>query len=90
MKGEHDAILPWPFKKRVKFTVIDQQENPDKQENVTEKLTPTNVLAFARPVTEQNAGRGFGQFISHEKLNSRRYIVDDTLFLQVQISSPSS
>ena len=90
MKGEYDAILPWPFKKRVKFTVIDQQEDADKQENVTLKLTIKNIPNFARPVTEENAGWGFKEFVSHEKLNSRRYIVDDTLFLQVQISSPSS
>ena len=90
MKGEYDAILSWPFKKRVKFTVIDQQEDADKQENVTFELPIENTPAFARPVTEENAGRGFGDFISHKKLNSRRYIVDDTLFLQVEISSPSS
>ena len=28
MKGEYDAILPWPFKKKVKFELIDQQEDP--------------------------------------------------------------
>ena len=87
MKGEYDAILPWPFKKRVKFTVIDQQEDPDKHENVTRELPIKNIPNFARPVTEENVGRGFPEFIPHEKLNSRRYIVDDTLFLQVQISS---
>ena len=90
MKGEYDAILPWPFKKRVKFTVIDQQEDADKQENFTKELTPKNIPSFTRPVTEENEGRGFQEFVSHEKLNSRRYIVDNTLFLQVQISSPSS
>ena len=90
MKGEYDAILPWPFRKKVKFTVIDQQEDADKQKNDTGELTFENTPAFARPVTEENVGRGFGDFISHKKLNSRRYIVDDTLFLQVQISSPSS
>jgi len=28
MKGEYDAILPWPFKTKVKFTLIGQQEDP--------------------------------------------------------------
>ena len=34
MKGEYDTILPWPFKKRVTFTLIDQQGNPVERENV--------------------------------------------------------
>ena len=90
MKGEYDAILPWPFRKKVKFTMIDQQEDADKQENVTFELSIENTPNFARPVTKQNVGRGFPEFVSHKKLNSGRYIVDDTLFLQVEISSPSS
>ena len=90
MKGEYDAILPWPFKKTVKFTVIDQQENPDQRENVTQKFTTTNVPSFLRPVSEQNVGMGFREFISHDKLNSRRYLVDDTLFLQVEVDPSSS
>ena len=35
MKGEYDAILPWPFKKKVKFTLIDQQEDLVQRHNIT-------------------------------------------------------
>ena len=90
LKGEYDAILPWPFKKKVKITLIDQQENPDQRENVTKELTATNVPSFSRPVSEENVGMGFREFISHDKLNSRRYLVDDTLFLQVEVDPLSS
>ena len=90
MKGEYDAILPWPFKKKVKFTLIDQQEDPAKRENVTMELIPgNNPECFERPTEEENSGLGFPTFISHEQLHSRRYIVDDTLFLQVEIGSSS-
>ena len=86
MKGEYDAILPWPFEKTVKFTLIDQQEDQAKRENVAKRLTSGNYPEnFARPMTEENVSRGFAKFISHEKLHSRRYLVDDTLFLQVEI-----
>ena len=89
MKGEYDAILPWPFRKKVKFTVIDQQEDQAERENVTIEFIPgDSPNSFARPVKEQNLGRGYHQFISHEKLNSRRYLVDDTLFLEVEIGPP--
>jgi len=34
MKGEYDVKLPWPFKMKVKFTVIDEQKDPVKQQNI--------------------------------------------------------
>ena len=93
MRGEYDAILPWPFKKKVKFTLIDQQEDPVEREDVAYQLTctPGNIPeCFARPPKKGNStGYGTTKFISHKKLHSRRYIVDDTLFLQVEVG-PSS
>ncbi len=91
MKGEYDAILPWPFKKKVKFTLIDQQANPVERVNVYMRLSPGNYPeSFAgRPKEEHGTGRGFSKFITHEEIHSRRYVVDDTLFLQVEVG-PSS
>ena len=86
MKGEYDAVLRWPFNKKVKITLIDQQDDPDQRENVTGEIVGREIPNFARPEKKENAGRGFHCFISHVKLHSRRYIVDDTLFLQVEIS----
>ena len=88
MKGEYDAILRWPFNKKVKFTVIDQQNDPDQRENVTGGIVGRDISNFARPKKKENLSRGLSNFISHLKLHSRRYIVDDTLFLQVEISQP--
>ena len=89
MKGEYDAILPWPFKKRITFTLIDQHENVNDRENIVMSLraNPENMECFVRPVTDENSGMGF-DFISHNKLMERRYIVDDTLFFQVQVAPP--
>ncbi|KAL9954675.1 hypothetical protein ACROYT_G042241 [Oculina patagonica] len=87
MKGEYDAILPWPFKKKVKFALIDQQEDPVEQENITHQFIPENSpVCFARPTQEENStGYGSVQFISHKKLYSRRYLAEDTLFLQIEV-----
>ena len=90
MKGDHDVILCWPFNKKVKITLIDQQDDPDQRENLTKEFVTKNLPNFARPKTEENTGIGFHSFISHLELHSRRYIVDDTLFLQLEISPPSS
>ncbi|XP_022804790.1 TNF receptor-associated factor 4-like [Stylophora pistillata] len=84
------AILPWPFEKKVKFTLIDQQENLDQREYVATVFVTQNLSNFVRPLTEGIAGKGWRTFKSHEKLYSRHFNVDDTLFLQVEISSSSS
>jgi len=87
MKGEYDAILPWPFKRKVTYTLIDQQEDPAERENVIGQINYDNrPKYFERPIHhEENPGQGIARFISHEKLFSRRYLVDDTLFLQVEV-----
>ena len=70
MKGKYDAISPWPFKKKVTFTLIDQEEDLLKRENVVGKLAPDNDIpgTFSRPKRAENLGRGKPQFISHRKL----------------------
>ena len=88
MKGEYDATLTWPFHKKMTCTLIDQQENEHNRENIVESATlDPKFSSFARPVKKQNPGWGFHQFVSHEKLQKRRYIVDDTIFVQVHFTS---
>ena len=88
MKGEYDATLTWPFHKKVTWTLIDQQENERNRENIVMSYNSDPKLRnFARPVKEENIGRGFHDFVSHEKLQKRRYIVDDTMFVQVHFTS---
>ena len=84
MKGEYDAILPWPFKNRLKVTLIDQQEDPAKRENITRELI--NINGVPRAATDEDQKLVLD--ISHETLHSRRYLEDDTLFLQFEISPP--
>lgn len=89
IRGKYDAVLPWPFQKTTIFTLIDQQENPLDRVNCVNKLSPYRDFdLFGRPMKESNSGYGFPTFISHQELRRRRYIVDDTLFLQVQTFPP--
>ena len=89
MPGEYDAMLTWPFHKYVTFTLVDQQENPNDRKNIVKSFTSDTTLKnFKRPVTEENIGRGNPKFISHNELQERRYIVDDTIFIQFSITSP--
>ena len=89
MKGEYDATLTWPFQKMVRLTLVDQQENSNDRENVVESfISDPKRRNFERPVKEENIGRGFAKFVSHEELQKRRYIVDDAIFIQVHVTSP--
>ena len=91
MKGDYDAILDWPFKKKVRVTLIDQQEDQVERENVVLRVSlcdhPVNC---ARPINEGNLSWGHHEFVSHKKLFSRSYLVDDTLFLQVEVGPKCS
>ena len=86
MKGEYDGMLLWPFNQKVSFTLIDQQESSDERENIVNDFSArTNPGSFVRPLSEGNPRRGFARFVSHEKLKTRHFIVDDTLFIQVDV-----
>lgn len=89
-KGEYDALLPWPFKRKVKFTLLDQQENLEERENHSMVVTTTDDLqVFGRPDEKRIRGYRIPKFISHEKLERGHYVVDDTLFLQCEVGPPS-
>ena len=83
IKGEYDAILQWPLQIAVRFTLIDQQCDALHRENV--QLCFTQTINRPNENSDHDNSRGFIKFISHEKLETRRYLVDDALFLQVEI-----
>jgi len=89
MKGEYDAILPWPFKKKVTLTLIDQQEDLVQRENVIGQIdADLRPDYFVRPIQHEENPRwaGIVSFISHGKLYSRRYLLDDTLFFRLRLT----
>ena len=94
MEGEYDDMLPWPFSKKITFTIIDQNEDLKKRQNHVDYLRPSKgkvSLAAAenlfsgRPGGKLVVGGQLPYFISHLKLQTRRYIVNNTLFLQVDV-----
>lgn len=91
LKGENDAILTWPFQKKVQVTLIDQQENAnDRKDIVMSGIAPNCIECFRKPVNDENQfGWGFPQFVPHKNLLERRYVVDDAVFFQVRIMSSS-
>ncbi|XP_020612169.1 TNF receptor-associated factor 1-like [Orbicella faveolata] len=92
LKGEYDAIFPWGLSKPVIFALIDQQDNPNQRQNlVMGFLADPNNAVFKKPVEEKNSLMyGFLQFVSHNDLKTRRFVVDDTSFIKVQLDSPKA
>ena len=94
MEGEYDDMLPWPFSKKITFTIIDQNKDLKERQNHTDYLSPSkpDFFILVRDIFSERPGGKkivledeLWKFISHEKLQTRRYIVNDTLFLQVDV-----
>ena len=85
MRSDHDGMLPWPFKERLVFSVIDQQDDEQCRMDHVEVLDPEGQIEFQRPQQDQNEGFGYSTFISHSKLRTCKYIKDNTVYIQVQV-----
>ncbi|XP_077335282.1 TNF receptor-associated factor 1 isoform X1 [Lithobates pipiens] len=89
MKGEYDALLPWPFKHKVTFMLLDQNN----REHVFDAFRPDITSAsFQRPVNDMNIASGCPLFCLLSKLQSSKnnYLKDDTLFIRCIIDASSS
>ncbi|NWV55596.1 TRAF2 factor, partial [Daphoenositta chrysoptera] len=81
MKGDYDALLPWPFRHKVTFMLLDQNN----REHVIDAFRPDlSSASFQRPVTEMNVASGCPMFLPLSKLQSPKhaYVKEDTLFLK--------
>ena len=85
MRSDHDGMLPWPFKETLVFSVIDQQDDEQCRMDDVTVLAPEGQVQFQRPQQDENKGLGYNEFISHSKLRTRKYIKDNTVYIQVQI-----
>jgi TNF receptor-associated factor 3 len=82
MKGEFDALLPWPFQQRVTFTLIDQEH----RRHVSDTFQPDpSSSSFQRPTTDMNVASGCPLFVPLEALETRGYVKDDTMFIRVAV-----
>ncbi|NXH94794.1 TRAF2 factor, partial [Pachycephala philippinensis] len=86
MKGDYDALLPWPFRHKVTFMLLDQNN----REHVIDAFRPDLTSAsFQRPVNEMNVASGCPMFLPLAKLQSPKhaYVKEDTLFLKCIIET---
>ncbi|GAA6083271.1 TNF receptor-associated factor 1, partial [Tachysurus ichikawai] len=88
MRGEYDPLLSWPFKHKVTFFLIDQNQ----REHVIDTFRPDLLsVSFQRPVSDMNVASGCPLFCPLAKLRSLKhaYCKDDTLFIKCVVDSSS-
>ncbi|NWS73127.1 TRAF2 factor, partial [Crotophaga sulcirostris] len=86
MKGDYDALLPWPFRHKVTFMLLDQNH----REHIIDAFRPDLTSAsFQRPVNDMNVASGCPMFLPLSKLQSPKYayVKEDTLFLKCIIET---
>ena len=82
MRGEYDALLPWPFRQTVTLMLIDQ----DKQKDIFQSFKPDpSSSSFQRPINEMNVASGCPRFVPLSILDNSSYVKDDTMFMKCRI-----
>ncbi len=82
MRGEYDALLPWPFRQAITLTLVDQ----NKQRDIVQSFRPEPTSSsFQRPRNEMNVASGCPTFALVSVLDNVSYVKDDTLFLKCKV-----
>ena len=83
MKSPFDAILKWPMYKRIKFELINQE---DETKNITESfISNPKSRSFHRPSTNMNIGSGVPLFVPIEKFLNGNFIMEDCAYIKVTV-----
>ena len=84
MRGQYDALLRWPFRQKVTFMLLDQ----DNVEHVVDAFRPDpSSSSFQRPRRDMNIASGCPTFCSLSQLNNHVYVKDDTMFIKVIVDT---
>ncbi|XP_068731080.1 TNF receptor-associated factor 3-like [Montipora capricornis] len=84
MRGEYDALLPWPFSQKVHFRLLDQ----DRVNDAFDAFRPDpRSSSFKRPTSDMNIASGCPTFISQAELRQGGYIRNDTMFIKITVDT---
>ena len=84
MKGEFDNILHWPFTHKVTFKLINKHGGCDVVESIRPGLFSSS---FHQPKSDMNVASGCPRFVSIKELLQEGFIVDDTIFIEVEVDT---
>ncbi|CAF1394451.1 unnamed protein product [Adineta steineri] len=84
MRSEYDAIIHWPFKYKVIFTLLNQSQS----DSPSKCFWPdVNSTCFQRPRTSMNIAGGIPKFFPLDifKQTYAEYVQNDTMFVKVEV-----
>jgi TNF receptor-associated factor 3 len=85
MKGDYDALLPWPFRQKVTLMLLDQDTG---RRNLSDSFRPDPASSsFGRPTTEMNIASGCPLFVSQSVLSDPTYVKDNVMFIKVIVDT---
>jgi TNF receptor-associated factor 2 len=82
MRGHYDNLLKWPFRQKVTFMLLDQNQH----EHIIDAFRPDpNSTSFKCPTSEMNIASGCPLFVplTHLENSSSAYVKDDTIFIKI-------
>ncbi|VDM49090.1 unnamed protein product [Toxocara canis] len=86
LRGEHDAILPWPFICPVTFTMLNQKNGEDVSQTLTPRVSDANMAFIGRPYAERNPAFGLKSFVELRTMEERDVFVrNNACFIRVHI-----
>jgi len=68
MKGVFDNILPWPFRYGIKLDIVSQETGLAIESGTLKYMNNPNSDAWKKPISEENDGMGYYQFIKLTRL----------------------
>ncbi|XP_078604260.1 TNF receptor-associated factor 2-like [Branchiostoma floridae x Branchiostoma japonicum] len=86
MRGHFDGLLRWPFRQKVTFMLLDQNN----REHVLDAFRPDPTSSsFKRPTSDMNIASGCPLFVPLSQLESTRhaYVRDDAIFLKIIVDT---
>ncbi|XP_065198600.1 TNF receptor-associated factor 5-like isoform X2 [Sycon ciliatum] len=87
MAGEYDALLTWPFNRRITLTLLDQ--SPARRD-ISETFMPdVRSTSFQKPTSGMNVASGCPCFVSHKIIQAapHQYAKNDTLYLRIKMDT---
>ncbi|XP_078604292.1 TNF receptor-associated factor 2-like [Branchiostoma floridae x Branchiostoma japonicum] len=86
MRGHYDGLLRWPFRQKLTFMLLDQNNH----KHVTDAFRPDPTSSsFQRPTSDMNIASGCPLFVPLSQLDSSShgYVRDDTMFLKIIVDT---
>ncbi|XP_041353713.1 TNF receptor-associated factor 3-like [Gigantopelta aegis] len=90
MRGEYDALMPWPFQRKVTLYLLDQARRGPHMNDLSEHFHPDpNSSIFKQPTLMMNIALNCPLVVTHLVVENphNNYLKDDTIIIKVVVEN---